>query len=98
MKPISERDLIPAVEIALGQSERVKALSGNIKDLQAKMEMRKKVEKAKGILMQSYKISEEEAYEKLRNYSMKNRKPMKEVANYIIEFGRLGVRSSHEGA
>ncbi len=91
VKPISERDLIPAVEMALGQSERVKVLAGNIRDLQAKIEERKRVEKAKGMIMLTYKVSETEAYERMRAHSMKYRISMKEVAEYIIEYGKLGI-------
>jgi len=52
--------------------------------LEAEIDLRKKVERAKGILMREEKISEEEAYNKLRKFSMDNRKNMKEVAEAII--------------
>jgi AmiR/NasT family two-component response regulator len=89
VKPISEQDLIPAVEVALGQSERIKTLLGNIKELECKMETRKIVEKAKGILMETYNLTEEEAYKKIRSHCMTNRTSMKEVAEYIIKNRRL---------
>lgn len=54
------------------------------KVLEEEIETRKKVEKAKGILMKEENISEEEAYNKLRKFSMDNRKSMKEVAEAII--------------
>jgi AmiR/NasT family two-component response regulator len=92
VKPISEQDLIPAVEVALGQSERIKALLGNIQELEYKMETRKLVEKAKGILMEIYKISEEDAYKKIRSYCMTNRTSMKEVAEYVIKHRQLDSR------
>jgi signal transduction protein with GAF and PtsI domain len=52
--------------------------------LQEEVELRKKVEKAKGILMREEKITEEEAYNRLRKFSMDNRKNMREVAEAII--------------
>ena len=52
--------------------------------LQEEVELRKKVEKAKGILMREEKITEEEAYSRLRKFSMDNRKNMREVAEAII--------------
>jgi two-component system, response regulator PdtaR len=54
------------------------------KVLQEEIELRKKVEKAKGILMREEKLTEEEAYNKLRRFSMDNRKSMKDVAEAII--------------
>jgi len=54
------------------------------KVLQEEIDIRKKIEKAKGILMREEGITEEEAYNKLRKFSMDNRKNMKEVAEAII--------------
>jgi len=52
--------------------------------IQEELETRKKVEKAKGILMQVEKLTEEQAYEKIRKFSMDTRKSMREVAEAII--------------
>jgi len=52
--------------------------------IQEELETRKKVERAKGILMKSEQISEEEAYERIRKFSMDNRRTMREVAEAII--------------
>lgn len=54
------------------------------KVIQEELEARKKIERAKGILMKEEKKSEEEAYQKMRKYSMDNRKTMREVADAII--------------
>jgi len=54
------------------------------KVLQEEIDIRKKVEKAKGILMREEKLTEEEAYNKLRRFSMDNRKNMKDIAEAII--------------
>ncbi|HOL21704.1 MAG TPA: GAF domain-containing protein [bacterium] len=54
------------------------------KVLEEEIETRKKIEKAKGILMKEENLTEEEAYNKLRKFSMDNRKSMKEVAEAII--------------
>lgn len=89
VKPIMEKQLIPAVEIALEQAKRVHALLGNIKNLEQKIENRKMIEKAKGILMDAYQISEEEAFHKLRSYCMNHRTVMKDVAEYIIKYRHL---------
>ena len=52
--------------------------------IQEELESRKRIERAKGILMKDEKLSEEEAYQKIRKYSMNNRKNMSEVADAII--------------
>ena len=49
-----------------------------------KIETRKVVERAKGYLMDLYHISEDEAYHRLQQYSMKNRKSLKDVAKAVI--------------
>jgi AmiR/NasT family two-component response regulator len=54
------------------------------KVIQEELETRKRLERAKGILMRQQKITEEEAYLRLQKYSMDNRKSMREVAEAII--------------
>ncbi len=52
--------------------------------IREELETRKKVERAKGIIMQEFRISEEEAYRRLQRYSMSKQKTMKEVAEALI--------------
>ena len=52
--------------------------------IREELEKRKRVERAKGILMREEKMNEEEAYNTIREYSMKTRKPIKEIADAII--------------
>lgn len=89
VKPISEKDLIPAVEIAMNQSKRLHKMLGNIKELEQKLVLRKRIEKAKGILMEVYQLTEEEAYKEMRSYCMKNRIEMILVAEHIIKERKL---------
>jgi AmiR/NasT family two-component response regulator len=85
VKPVSERDLIPAVEIALSQRTRLLSLQNDINTLKRKIEERKRVEKAKGLIMQQYSCSEAEAYEWMRNRSMQLRKPMGQLAEELLQ-------------
>ncbi|MDN4526638.1 ANTAR domain-containing response regulator [Fictibacillus fluitans] len=85
VKPITEKQLIPAVEIALAQNQKVKRLLKDMKNLEQKIEDRKLIEKAKGIVMESLGINEDDAYQKLRTYCMNHRVIMKELAHYIIK-------------
>jgi two-component system, response regulator PdtaR len=84
VKPISERDLIPAVEIALAQASRLRALANDIKKMEEKLEDQKTIQRAKGILMEVYQVSEDQAFKMLRTYSMNHGKSMKQVADYIL--------------
>lgn len=84
VKPVSEEDLIPAVEIALSQKEKVASLKKDIHDLKQKIEDRKAVEKAKGKLMSSLSLDEEAAYKWMQQVSMQRRMPLAKLAEEIL--------------
>ena len=84
VKPVSEANLIPAIEVALNQAERLRELRGEIEAAADKLERRKQIEKAKGLLMSAYDISEDKAYKKIRSISMKKQLAMEQVAEKII--------------
>lgn len=84
VKPISEANLIPAVEIALHQSDKAKRLKQEVQNAQQEVEKRKFVERAKGILMQVEELSESEAFKRLRESSMSRQMTMESVAKEII--------------
>lgn len=84
VKPISKRSLIPAIEIALANLQRFETMNSKNKELVNQIENQKKIQQAKGILMERYHLSEDEAYRQLQLYSMTNHKKMKEVAEYVI--------------
>ncbi|MBA4494584.1 ANTAR domain-containing response regulator [Paenactinomyces guangxiensis] len=84
VKPVRESDLIPAVEISLAQARKVAALEQNISKLQHQIESRKLVERAKGVLMNKHRWSEEQAYQTLRKNSMNRRISMDELARRIL--------------
>jgi AmiR/NasT family two-component response regulator len=84
VKPVSEDDLIPAVEIALSQKEKVVSLKKDIHDLKQKIEDRKAVEKAKGKLMSSLSLEEDAAYKWLQQVSMQRRMPLAKLAEQIL--------------
>jgi AmiR/NasT family two-component response regulator len=93
VKPVSEDDLIPAVEIALSQKEKVDSLKKDIHDLKQKMENRKVVEKAKGKLMSSLSLEEEAAYKWLQQESMQRRMPLVKLAEEILS-GHHNIKST----
>lgn len=84
VKPFKESDLLPAIEIAISRYLEMQELESTVSDLEEKLETRKLVDRAKGILMDKYKISEAEAFRRIQQQSMNQRRPMKEIAQAII--------------
>ena len=84
VKPFRETDLAPVIELALARFAEFRALQDEVGNLTEALETRKKVEKAKGILMDTQGMTEADAFRKIQKMSMNTRKPMKEVAEAII--------------
>lgn len=84
VKPISKRNLIPAIEVAISRSEEIERIKSDIKKTKEKLEIRKAVERAKGILMKDEDLTEEEAYNRIRKLSMDKRCSMGNIAATII--------------
>lgn len=89
VKPVKENDLLPALEVAIARSEEYKALSKEVTDLKETIEVRKLVERAKGVLMQSFGLTEPEAFRRIQKLSMDSRKSMREIAEAILTVGDL---------
>jgi len=85
VKPIEEKTLLPAVKIALRRNEELRHYQKKAKDAEKKLEERKCIERAKGILMRKEGLSEEEAYAYLRSVSMQKRCSMGKIAEFIVE-------------
>ena len=84
VKPFKPSDLPPAIEIARSRYEQNIRLSTEVGSLSERLEARKLVDRAKGILMDQQKLSEAEAYRRIQQQSMNLRKTMREVAEAII--------------
>jgi two-component system, response regulator PdtaR len=84
VKPFKPSDLPPAIEVARSRYEQNQALEKEVNSLTEKLETRKLIDRAKGILMEEHKVSEADAYRKIQLQSMNARKTMKEVAEAII--------------
>lgn len=84
IKPVNEMNLLPAVEIAIEHYNQVAKLQKEISDLKNTLETRKAVEKAKGILMKTLNISEQEAFKRIQKQSMNKRVSVKSIAEAII--------------
>ncbi|WP_027718644.1 ANTAR domain-containing response regulator [Desulfovirgula thermocuniculi] len=84
LKPVDEQALYWAVELAIINYQEIIQLENQIKELKEKLETRKLVERAKGILMETLGISEAEAYRRMQKQSMDKRVSMRQIAEAII--------------
>lgn len=84
LKPVEEHALLPAVELAMGNYQEIIRLEKQVKELRDVLETRKLVEKAKGILMRTMKLSEDEAFKRIQKQSMNKRISMRAVAEAVI--------------
>ncbi|WP_232540483.1 ANTAR domain-containing response regulator [Lysinibacillus fusiformis] len=84
MKPFSEKNVLPVLEVAFHQIDKFNRLNGEILHKQTQLDKRKVIERAKGLLMQAENISEDEAYSKIRNESMQTQQEMVHIAEQII--------------
>ena len=84
VKPVKESNLFPAMEIALSRWQEMQGLEQELDKLRDSLELRKTVDRAKGILMAAHKLSEQEAYRRIQRYAMTKRLTIKEVAEAIV--------------
>jgi two-component system, response regulator PdtaR len=84
VKPFTQADLGPAVDVATSRWAELKALEGEIADLGERLETRKAVDRAKGILMQRLKLTEPDAFRWIQKTAMDRRLGMREVAEAVL--------------
>jgi response regulator NasT len=96
VKPWSQSDLQPAIDIALSRFEQISALEADIADLNERFETRKLIDRAKGLLNEKMNLTEPEAFRWIQKASMDRRLTMQEVAKTVIE--QLGTPKAAEAA
>ena len=84
VKPFTIGDLIPAIEIAISRHTQMRSLAEEVADLHERLETRKIIDRAKGILMKALNLSEPEAFSWIQRAAMDRRLTMKEVAHAVI--------------
>lgn len=92
VKPFTPADLLPAVEIAASRFVEIRALEAEIADINERMDTRKKVERAKGLLTEKMRLNEPEAFRWIQKTSMDRRLTMREVAEAVID--QMGDKKS----
>ncbi|MBK5248689.1 MAG: response regulator [Actinomycetales bacterium] len=85
VKPFTPNDLLPALEIALSRHQEIAALESEVADLTDRFETRKRVDRAKGLLMTKMGLTEPESFRWIQKTSMDRRLTMREVADAVIE-------------
>ncbi len=84
VKPFQKTDLVPAIELAIARFAELRSLSGEVAALGAQLEIRKLVDRAKGLLIDKYKMSEADSFVYIQSMAMSERKKMGEIAEQII--------------
>jgi len=85
VKPFQKSDLVPAIEVAIGRFRELRALTGEIDALGEQLEARKAIERAKGILMDEMKMSEQDAFAFIQRRAMSERSKMRAIADRVID-------------
>lgn len=84
VKPVEESKLFPAMAIALSRFEAYRNLEEELEAVKQSLETRKTLDRAKGILMDAYGLTESEAYRRMQQYSMARRTTIKEIAEAVV--------------
>jgi len=84
VKPFTQSDLVPAIELAVSRHAEITTLEAEVADLGDRLETRKRVERAKALLQQKYGLSESESFRWLQKSAMDRRLSMREVADVVI--------------
>ena len=84
VKPFQKSDLVPAIELAIARFAEMRALTGEVEALGAQLEVRKLIDRAKGLLIDRYKMSEADAFVFIQRCAMSERKKMGDIAEQII--------------
>ncbi|GAB0108132.1 ANTAR domain-containing response regulator [Nocardia sp. JMUB6875] len=85
VKPFTKSDLVPAIELAASRFHEIAALESEVANLTDRLETRKLVERAKGVLMQTQGLSEPQAFKWIQRTAMDRRTTMKAVAEVVLE-------------
>ena len=84
VKPIDEKSLVPSIELAIARSQELRQLRRDMEKTAARLENRIVIEKAKGVVMAEQKLTEQEAYDYIRNLSLTKHMSMSRIAEFIL--------------
>jgi response regulator NasT len=84
VKPFTAADLLPAIELAMARHGDLAGLEDELADVEDRLETRKRIERAKGLLIKNMELTEPEAFRWIQKTSMNRRLTMREVADAVI--------------
>jgi len=87
VKPFGKSDLLPAIEMAVSRFAELQQLEAEVADLSDRLETRKVVDRAKGVLQQKLSLSEPDAFRWIQKTAMDLRLSMREVAEGVVTHG-----------
>jgi AmiR/NasT family two-component response regulator len=87
VKPFTKNDLVPAIEMAVSRFAELQHLEAEVADLSERLETRKLVDRAKGVLQQRLELSEPDAFRWIQKTAMDLRLSMRQVAEGVIAHG-----------
>jgi len=90
VKPFGKSDLVPAIEMAVSRFAELQELEAEVADLSDRLETRKVVDKAKGVLQEKLGLSEPDAFRWIQKTAMDLRLSMREVSDGVVEHGVEG--------
>jgi len=91
VKPFSRTDLVPAIEMAVSRFTELTALEREVADLSERLDTRKAVDRAKGVLQKDLGLSEKDAFRWIQKTAMDLRLSMREVADGVVQHGPGGA-------
>jgi response regulator NasT len=94
VKPFTQSDLVPAIEMAVSRFAEITQLESEVTDLRDRLETRKAVDRAKGVLQEELSLSESEAFRWIQKTAMDLRMSMREVAEGVVTHGVPGSSKS----
>lgn len=94
VKPFTQSDLVPAIEMAVSRYAEITALEAQVSDLEERLETRKAVERAKSILQEQLSLTEPEAFRWIQKTAMDLRMSMRQVAEGVVAHGVPGGAGS----
>jgi response regulator NasT len=90
VKPFTKADLVPAIAMAVSRFQEVRALEAEVSDLRDRLEVRKLLDRAKGLLQSEHGLSEADAFRWIQKTSMDRRISMRDVAQAVLDRAMAG--------
>jgi len=85
VKPFQKTDLVPAIELAIGRFAELKLLSGERDALDEQLQLRKLLDRAKGVLIDKHHMTEQAAFDFIQKSAMSSRSRMKDVDQKVVD-------------